>query len=170
MLKLLLALLLVLPADPPIAPEPTRFAEGQVWEYRTRPGDEGSLLKIQRVEAGPDGSAIYHISVIGVRLGGQAGVQLQHLPVSAETLNGSHAGGFQRCRLPVAGRGDRDMAAGARRGVHDPAGPDHRHCRTADRRPGGAGAGPRDLNAQLSARLMCRVVPSRRASVKPARR
>ena len=26
------------------------YAAGQVWEYHTRPGDEGSLLRIQKVE------------------------------------------------------------------------------------------------------------------------
>jgi hypothetical protein len=89
MLKLLLGLLLAAHA-PPIAPEPARYQEGQVWEYRTRPGDEGSLLKIQRIETPPDGRGpIYHISVIGVRLGARTGSQMQHLPVSELTLNAS---------------------------------------------------------------------------------
>jgi hypothetical protein len=90
-LKLFLGLLLALPAAPPIAPEPARFHEGQVWEYRTRPGDEGSLLKIQRVEnwSHAGHGTIYHISVIGVRLGGRAGIEIQHLPVSELTLNAS---------------------------------------------------------------------------------
>lgn len=89
MLKLLLALLLALPAEPPIAPEPARYLEGQVWEYRTRPGEEGSLLKIQAVEDWPGGGKVYHISVIGVRIAGMRGNDLQHLPVSELTLNAS---------------------------------------------------------------------------------
>ena len=90
MLKLLLGLLLALPAAPPIAPEPARFHEGQVWEYRTRPGDEGSLLKIQRMDSSPDGlGPTYHISVIGVRLGGRESSQIQHLPVSERSLSAS---------------------------------------------------------------------------------
>ena len=90
MLKLLLALLLVLPAQRLITPEPARFHEGQVWEYRTRPGDEGSLLKIQRMDSSPDGlGPTYHISVIGVRLGGRGHTQIQHLPVSEQSLSSS---------------------------------------------------------------------------------
>lgn len=92
MLKLLLALLLVLPAQQAEDFEPARFMEGQIWEYRTRPGEEGSLLRIQRIEGGwPQGNhTIYHISVIGVRLGGRdAAVEMQHLPVSELTLNAS---------------------------------------------------------------------------------
>ena len=92
MLKLLLGLLLAVQAESPIAPEPARYLEGQVWEYRTRPGEEGSRLKIQRVEDWPGGGPgkVYHISVIGVRLGGRRNVTfLQHLPVSELTLNAS---------------------------------------------------------------------------------
>lgn len=72
-----------------------RYAEGQVWEYRTRPGDEGSLLKIQEVEAYPNAPAaddrrVYHVSLIGVRFGPERTMtQLQHLPVSRETLDAS---------------------------------------------------------------------------------
>ena len=90
MLKLFLALLLALPAAPPEVFEPARFGEGQVWEYHVRPGDEGSLLRIQQVETSPEGrDPVYHISVIGVRLNGQAGTMIAHLPVSEQTLNAS---------------------------------------------------------------------------------
>jgi hypothetical protein len=92
MLKLLLGLLLAAGAAPPVAPGPARYQEGQVWEYRTRPGDEGSLLKIQRIEAWPAGGSgqVYHISVIGVRLGPQRTLTaMHHLPVSELTLNAS---------------------------------------------------------------------------------
>lgn len=70
---------------------PDRYAAGQVWEYRTRAADAGSLLKIQRVEtpAGHDGP-IYHISVIGLGLSNPAvGTELPHSPVSRETLDAS---------------------------------------------------------------------------------
>lgn len=72
--------------------EPDRYAAGQVWEYRTRPGDEGSLLKIQRIEAAPGdgGERIYHISVIGFRLrNAEMEPRLEHSPVSRETLDAS---------------------------------------------------------------------------------
>ena len=91
MLKLLLAFALMSGLASPVSPE-ARYAEGQVWEYRTRPGEEGSLLKIQHIEAAPAGAGeqIYHISIIGVRLGGQTeAMPIQHLPVSRETLDAS---------------------------------------------------------------------------------
>lgn len=70
---------------------PDRYAAGQVWEYRTRSADAGSLLKIQRVET-PSGldEPIYHISVIGLGLSNRAvGTELPHAPVSRETLDAS---------------------------------------------------------------------------------
>lgn len=75
----------------PAAAKP-RYAEGQVWEYRTRVGDEGSLLKIQKIEKVPGlkrESPVYHITVVGVRLGGTPGSVLGHLPVSRQTLDSS---------------------------------------------------------------------------------
>jgi hypothetical protein len=70
---------------------PERYAEGQVWEYRVRPGDEGSLLKIQQIEILPEFAErgpVYHISVIGVRIAGQR-TDLQHIPVARGTLDAS---------------------------------------------------------------------------------
>jgi hypothetical protein len=88
-----LAMMLGLPGQLSAQAPAPRYAEGQVWEYRTRPGEEGSLLRIQRVEPWPAGDAVgrvYHISVIGVRIGG--GIvqgEMPHLPVSRETLDAS---------------------------------------------------------------------------------
>jgi len=69
------------------------YTAGQVWEYRTRPGDEGSLLKIQQVEADPPlakRGPIYHISVIGFHLSNPQVVSiLPHAPVSQQTLDAS---------------------------------------------------------------------------------
>lgn len=70
-----------------------RYATGQVWAYRTRPGDEGSLIKIQSIEydAGAiQGSPIYHISVIGVHFRNRdIAPALPHAPVSRATLDAS---------------------------------------------------------------------------------
>jgi hypothetical protein len=68
---------------------PPKYVTGQVWEYRTRQQDTGSLLKVQRVEM-LGSTKVYHISVIGVQFStpGLAGV-LPHIPVSDETLNAS---------------------------------------------------------------------------------
>ena len=72
---------------------PARYAEGQVWEYRTRAGDEGSLIKIQRIEKDPALAVvgpIFHISVIGFRFRNpRVAPVLPHAPVSLETLNRS---------------------------------------------------------------------------------
>jgi hypothetical protein len=88
-----LAMMLGLPGQLAAQAPAPRYAEGQVWEYRTRPGEEGSLLRIQRVEPWPAGEAVgrvYHISVIGVRIGGAGGqAEMQHLPVSQITLDAS---------------------------------------------------------------------------------
>ena len=69
------------------------YQEGQVWEYTTRQQDQGSLLRIQKIENEPglaQQGPIYHISIIGVRFNGAAlsGV-LQHVPVSRESLDAS---------------------------------------------------------------------------------
>jgi hypothetical protein len=74
-------------------PTPPSYSEGQVWEYRARPGDAGSLLKIQRVEQLPelgDLNPVYHVSVIGFQLQNpQVTPALAHAPVSQETLDKS---------------------------------------------------------------------------------
>ncbi|HEX8216248.1 MAG TPA: hypothetical protein VF577_02170 [Allosphingosinicella sp.] len=68
------------------------YAEGQVWEYRTRPGEEGSRLRIQRIERVGEAASrgpVYHISVSGVRLGPGIAPMLPHAPVARETLDAS---------------------------------------------------------------------------------
>ncbi len=71
--------------------EPDRYAAGQVWEYRTRPTDTGSLLKIQQAENHPDFEGpVYHISIIGLRFR-DTGIDpvVPHTPVSRRTLDAS---------------------------------------------------------------------------------
>jgi hypothetical protein len=64
------------------------YQEGQVWHYRTRPGEERSLVKIQRIEESPDADeTIFHISLI--RLAWRFGDALPHAPVSRSTLDRS---------------------------------------------------------------------------------
>jgi hypothetical protein len=94
MLRVAAAMVLALASgamEGPRAPSP--YAEGQVWEYRTRPGEEGSLLKIRRIEPmprAPDGRLVYHVSIAGVRLGPPAaGDVIPHVPVSRSTLDAS---------------------------------------------------------------------------------
>lgn len=70
-----------------------RYAAGQVWEYRARAEDEGSLLKIQAIETLPDMAAvgpIYHVSVIGIHFSNPGmATEIQHMPVSRQTLDAS---------------------------------------------------------------------------------
>ena len=62
------------------------YAEGQVWQYRTRRGEERSLVKIQRIETDPVTSApVFHVSVVGLRW--PTANALPHAPVSQHTLD-----------------------------------------------------------------------------------
>lgn len=70
----------------------TRHYEvGQIWEYRSREGEEGSLLKIQEIsQLGPGDNPmlVYHVSIIGVRLGPNSRIkEISHVPLSTETLD-----------------------------------------------------------------------------------
>jgi len=67
---------------------PNSYAEGQVWTYKTRPQDSGSLVKIQKVEDAPSGR-IYHVSFIGIHLDPTGMTVLEHAPVSQNTLDES---------------------------------------------------------------------------------
>jgi hypothetical protein len=81
-------------ASPASHPTIDRYAEGQVWEYRTRPEDKGSLLKIQKIELLPSFSEkngpVYHVSIIGLHFTGTPLVgALQHAPFSRASLDAS---------------------------------------------------------------------------------
>lgn len=70
------------------------YAEGQVWSYKTRDGEQGSTLQINRIEHDPRLGDIFHISVSGVRLHNPHAPQgitteLPHFPVSIQTLEKS---------------------------------------------------------------------------------
>jgi len=70
------------------------YAEGQVWQYKTRPNETGSLLKIDMIESDPRFGEIYHLSVIGLKVAnprapGQLTTELPHVPVSRKTLESS---------------------------------------------------------------------------------
>jgi hypothetical protein len=65
------------------------YAEGQVWSYKTRPGESGSTLLINKIDNDPKLGAIFHISVLGVSVknhGAPSTRELPHLPVSKQTL------------------------------------------------------------------------------------
>ena len=82
-------------SDESSADQAPPYAEGQVWEYRTRPGEETSTIQINKIEAHPRLNNIYHISIFGVHVvnyhvpGGRVQTRLPHSPVSEQTLNSS---------------------------------------------------------------------------------
>lgn len=70
------------------------FAEGQVWSYKTRKGEESSRVLINKVELNPKLGKIFHISVSGVKvknphIAGGISTDLPHFPVSEATLKKS---------------------------------------------------------------------------------
>jgi hypothetical protein len=70
------------------------YSEGQVWSYRTRPGEEGSTVVIHRIESYPEEGDVFHIAIEEVRLRNHrvdGGLQtaMRHVPVSRATLDAS---------------------------------------------------------------------------------
>ena len=70
------------------------FEAGQLWSYKTRPGDESSLVLINLVESVPKLGTVYHISVLKVHMPSWADnsrpeIDLPHFPVLKETLEKS---------------------------------------------------------------------------------
>jgi hypothetical protein len=75
------------------ASETDRYQEGQIWEYKARPEDDGSLLKIQKIEVLPEFAAtgpVYHVTIIGLNFGTLPfDGTLQHAPLSRTSLDAS---------------------------------------------------------------------------------
>ncbi len=86
-----------------LSAQPNDYVQGQVWEYKARAADRGSLLKIQKIDTDPrraEHRTIYHISIIGVRLNDPAvRREISHVPVSREALDDSVT---RLSRTPVA--------------------------------------------------------------------
>jgi hypothetical protein len=69
-------------------------AEGQVWTYDHRPGEEGSRVVIRKVGIEPDDGEVFHISILGVKLRnhrvpGGAQPAMHHAAVLRTTLDKS---------------------------------------------------------------------------------
>ena len=62
--------------------EKSEFKIGQVWNYKTRPGEESSTLVILKVETAPGWNTIVHVGVVGLKIKGPKGNQetIPHLP------------------------------------------------------------------------------------------
>ena len=81
----------------PPDPKPTqsdKFKPGQVWQYRTRKGEEGSRLIIGKVEQMGSIGIVIHIKLIGLRImnphapGGVSNT-IAHAPVAEANLSES---------------------------------------------------------------------------------
>jgi hypothetical protein len=79
-------------------PEPTeikdsKFRPGQVWQYKTRPHEQGSTLTILKVESLPKFGTIIHIRVEKIRLrnctGGPEPDKFEHMPFSRDAIERS---------------------------------------------------------------------------------
>ncbi len=70
-----------------------KYQPGQVWGYKTRPGEELSTLTVLRVEEEQLGKRIVHIHVDGVHLrnctGGPEPNTVEHMPFAKESLDAS---------------------------------------------------------------------------------
>ncbi|MFQ5846089.1 MAG: hypothetical protein ACE5IQ_00270 [Candidatus Methylomirabilales bacterium] len=81
------------PTGPPKLSPYTRsvFQPGQVWTYKTRPGEEGSRIIIGRVESAPIIGTIVHIKVVGVAVKNPrspkgVSTEISHIPMTEEAL------------------------------------------------------------------------------------
>jgi hypothetical protein len=79
-------------AQPQLVTDP-QFVPGQVWSYRTRPGEEGSTVTILRVEKTPRIGTIVHVRIEGLHFhnctGGLSPRVLEHAPFSRTALEAS---------------------------------------------------------------------------------
>ena len=77
----------------PQAVTDSKFAPGQVWSYKTRPGEESSTITILRVEKTPKLGTIVHVRIDGIHFsnctGGRSPSALQHAPISRAALEAS---------------------------------------------------------------------------------
>lgn len=68
------------------------FKVGQIWEYKTRTGEEASRLYIVKIESWPNGEKIFHIfadklKIKNPMLSGGIQTELPHAPVSEKSLS-----------------------------------------------------------------------------------
>jgi len=71
----------------------SKFAEGQVWTYRTRPGEESSRAIVTRVDADGLGN-IVHVRLVGLRVqnpsvSGGLSEEISHMPFAEAAVAAS---------------------------------------------------------------------------------
>lgn len=83
-------------AEPPVLTElsAAKYQVGETWKYKPRPGEEGSVLTIVRVESSPNFGVIVHISLAGLHIQnahsphGTSG-EIAHMPFSEAAIDKS---------------------------------------------------------------------------------
>jgi hypothetical protein len=76
------------PADAETDAKPP-FGAGQVWAYQSRPGDEASVLRINRIDKADIGFVV-HISVVGIHwCGHPTASSIDHVAISSAALRQS---------------------------------------------------------------------------------
>jgi hypothetical protein len=77
----------------PEAAQDQKFHPGQVWQYKTRPGEADSFLTILKVESLPKFGIIIHVRVDKIRLknctGGPEPEQIAHMPFARDAIERS---------------------------------------------------------------------------------
>jgi hypothetical protein len=70
-----------------------KYKPGQVWSYKTRPGESTSTITILRIESLPKVGEIVHVRIEGFRFtnctGGPAPSTIQHVPIARAALDDS---------------------------------------------------------------------------------
>ncbi|MCQ9634752.1 hypothetical protein MP478_12205 [Chryseobacterium sp. WG14] len=74
--------------------EKGKYIVGQEWQYKTRPTEKSSILKILKIEEYPKTGKVIHISISGLKMRNPASPKgfaeyISHLPISEEALDKS---------------------------------------------------------------------------------
>ena len=74
--------------------EDGKYRVGEVWNYETRPGDEGSTFTVLKVESRPGFGVIVHISVEGFRVPNPHAPnglheRIRHMPFTEDAIDSS---------------------------------------------------------------------------------
>jgi hypothetical protein len=81
------------PCPAPTEIKDSKFRPGQVWQYKTRPGEEESTITILKVETLPKLGTIVHVRVEKIRLrnctGGPEPDKFEHMPFARDAIERS---------------------------------------------------------------------------------
>jgi hypothetical protein len=81
------------PCPAPTEVKDSKFRPGQVWQYKTRPGEEDSTITILKIETLPKLGTIVHIRVEKIRLknctGGPEPDKFEHMPFARDAIERS---------------------------------------------------------------------------------